>query len=220
MFEHRRSIRPVAPLAEVTDFCRLLLFRHPELDAAKRDVALGSGSAPLSRRGRAAVLEWIARLDGITIDAVYAADVEQCLGPARALAEPRGLDVQGDARLRDQRMGDWEGRPWAEIVRDDPDRVHDFFAEFGEHRPPGGESLGEAVDRMLQWWTGQAPALLGKTAAVVLSGNLISGFAAAMLGMRLSRSPCLPLPHGGLAIADVYQNGMRIASWNATALEG
>ena len=42
---------------------------------------------------------------------------------------------------------------------------------------------------------------------------------AAMLGMRLSRCVSLNLPHGGLGVLDVFQNGVRIGSWNPDALQ-
>ena len=79
-------------------------------------------------------------------------------------------------------------------------------------------SQAEAVERVLQWWTATAPSVLGKNLVVVLPGSVLSGFAAAMLGMRLSRCVSLNLPHGGLGVLDVFQNGTRVGTWNATAL--
>lgn len=207
-------------LPDVTDFCRLVLLRHPELDSASRDLVLGGGEAELSRRGRARAAEWTTLLEACPPGIVFSGPARQCALPARVLADARNVDLATDERLRDQRMGAWEGRAWEDVVRAEPDRVRDFFAEFGEHRAPQGESLGEAVDRVLQWWTAHAAGLPGKTAAVVLPGNLLSGFVAAMLGMRLSRSPCLPLPHGGIGVVDVYQNGVRVSAWNPDALSG
>jgi hypothetical protein len=49
---------------------------------------------------------------------------------------------------------------------------------------------------------------------------LLSGFAAAMLGMRLARSVTLGLPAGGVGALDVFQNGSRVATWNLDALRG
>ena len=54
---------------------------------------------------------------------------------------------------------------------------------------------------------------------IVSSGAMVTGFAAAMLGMRLSRAVCLNLPHGGFGVLDVFANGARIATWNPTALD-
>lgn len=204
--------------AEPTDFCRLWLFRHPELDAAHAERAVGAGPADLSRRGRAQVLRWLERLRPVAIAGVYSSPQPQCLGPARALAEAHRLDVLADARLRDQEMGRWQGRTWTDVMRDEDGAVRTFFAEFGDARAPGGENLGEAVERLLAWWTETMPAVAGKALAIVLPGSVLSGFCAAMLGMRLSRCMSLNLPHGGLGVLDVFQNGVRIASWNPDAV--
>ena len=208
----------VPVLAEPSDFSRLWLFRHPELEATHAERAVGAGPADLSRRGRAQVLRWLEICKPIEIAEVHCSPQPQCRGPARALAEARGQEARADDRLRDQEMGRWQGRTWTEVMREEDGAVRTFFAEFGEARAPGGESLGDGVERMLSWWTATMPLVLGKSLAIVLPGSLLSGFAAAMLGMRLSRCVCLNLPHGGLGILDVYQNGVRVSCWNPDAL--
>lgn len=204
-------------LAEPTDFCRLWLFRHPELDVAHADRAIGAGPADLSRRGRAQVLRWLELCRATAVGAVYSSPQPQCHGPARALAEAHQQEAIAEPRLRDQEMGRWQGRVWAEIMQQEDGAVRTFFAEFGDAKAPGGENLGEGVERMLDWWRETMPQALGKHVLVVLPGSLLSGFAAAMLGMRLSRCVSLNLPHGGLGLLDVFHNGARIAAWNATA---
>jgi broad specificity phosphatase PhoE len=211
-----REDRVVLP--EPTDFCRLWLLRHPELAAEHASRAIGDGPADLSRRGRAQVLRWLEVLKPVELAAVWSGSQPQCHGPARAIAERRQLEVSADDRLRDQHMGRWQGREWAAVMRDEDAAVRAFFAEFGEGRPPDGESLGEAVDRLLGWWADLMPTVAGRALAVVLPGSLLSGFAAAMLGMRLSRCLSLNVPHGGIGVLDVFQNGVRIACWNPDAL--
>ena len=205
-------------LEDPTDFCRLYMFRHPELDPAQAECAIGAGAADLSRRGRAQVLAWLGLLEPVTIGAVHSGPQPQCLGTARAIAEAHQLDAAIDERLRDQEMGRWQGRAWADVMREESGSVQTFFAEFGESQAPDGESLGESVERILAWWGETMPQALGQSVALVLPGSLLTGFAAAMLGMRLSRCVSLNLPHGGLGVIDVFQNGVRVASWNPGAL--
>lgn len=205
-------------LPDPTDCCRLWLFRHPETETALAARAVGAGAAELSRRGRNQILQWLAWLDRVEVAEVHSGPQPQCLEPARAIAQRKNVELLTNNRLRDQEMGRWQGREWAEIMRTEDAAVRAFFSEFGEAKPPDGESLGEAVERMLLWWTDTAPAVLGKNVAVVLPGSLLTGFAAAMLGMRLSRCVSLQVPHGGLGLLDVFQNGVRIAAWNPGAL--
>jgi broad specificity phosphatase PhoE len=205
-------------LSEPTDFRRLYLFRHPELDVSHQGRVTGSGDAPLGRRGRGQVVEWVEWTDGVDLAAVYSSPQSQCRDAAMALAQPRGVEPIVDARLRDQEMGQWQGRSWEELAKSDADAVRSFFAEFGDVRAPGGESLGESVERVLQWWMQHAPSFVGKSVAIVMPGSVLSGFVAALLGFRLSRSASVSLPHGGLGIVDAYDNAVRLQCWNPGAV--
>lgn len=206
-------------LADPTDFCRLWLFRHPELDAAHAERAIGAGPADLSRRGRSQVLRWLEMLKPIEVGAVHCSPQPQCQGPARAVAEAHQIEALPESLLRDQEMGKWQGRTWVDVMRDEDGPVRTFFSEFGEAKAPGGESLGDSVERILGWWTKTMPGGVGKNLVVVLPGSLLSGFAAAMLGMRLSRCVSMNLPHGGLGVLDAFHNGVRVGCWNPGALE-
>ena len=199
---------------EPTNFCRLYLFRHPELGSEYEHRVVGDGPAELSRRGRAAVLGWLERLKGVRVDAVYSSSQPQCFEPAQGIAKVHELEAHSEPRLGDQAMGEWQGREWDEIAQQDGERVRAFFSEFGEVQPPGGEVLGAAVERCVTWWTEQAPRVAGKTLVLVLPTGLLTGFAAALLGMRLSRCFSLRLPAGGLGVLDVYDNAVHIAGWN------
>jgi probable phosphoglycerate mutase len=205
-------------LTEPTDFCRLFLLRHPELDPEFQNFAVGGGDANLSRRGRAQVLQWREWLELTPVAAVHSSPQNQCRAAAEAVVQGKEVEVAIDERLRDQSMGRWQGRAWNEILQQEGEALRTFFAEFGDAQPPGGESLGAAVERMLEWWTAQAADAAGQALVVVLPGSLLAGYAAAMLGMRLSRCVSLQLPHGGLGVLDVFQNGARIACWNPGGL--
>lgn len=61
----------------------------------------------------------------------------QALRPELAFAE--------DARLQELDFGSWELRPWAAIPRDALDR---WTADFGRHRPGGGEAVQELLTRV------------------------------------------------------------------------
>lgn len=205
-------------LPEVADFCRMFLFRHPELAPADSGRAIGAGAAALGRRGQHSVLRWLELLEEIELDHVFASDQPQCADAAAALAATKGLEVATDERLRDQHLGRWQGRPWNELAQQEPDRVREFFADFGEVAAPDGESLGQAIERFLAWWQEQRATMLGRTIAVVTSGAMLTGFAAAVLGMRLSRAVSLQVPHGGVGVLDLYGNGARVQCWNPEAL--
>ena len=123
-------------LPAVEDFCRLVLLRHPEVAPSHKDLVLGAGEAPLSRRGQERAVRWTKDLTGVAIDAIYCADVSQCSAAASVLARACQQDAQPDARLRDQNMGTWQGRTWNEVATEQPDAVREFFVQFGDFADP------------------------------------------------------------------------------------
>ena len=50
--------------------------------------------------------------------------------------------------LREINFGDWELCQFAEIEKDDPDRIRAYYESPGDVRPPGGESWVETCDRV------------------------------------------------------------------------
>lgn len=207
-----------AVLEEPTDFCRLWLLRHPELDASHQEQVVGDGLGEVGHRGLSQVRQWLDVLKPLPFSQVWSGDQPQCQTPAQALAQARGLTNQVDARLRDQHMGRWQGRLWREVMQEEESAVRAFFGEFGEARAPGGESLGDAMERALQWWSEHRAKLLGAQVLLVLPGALVSGFCVAMLGLRMSRAVGFQLGHGGIGALDLFDNGGRLACWNVTAL--
>ena len=205
-------------LPQLNDGCRLYLLRHPELDGSADGIAIGGGDARLGHRGRSTMVRWLKQFERLALDAVYTSPQSQSRDPASALALAKGLEAQEDDRLRDQDLGRWQGSSWEALAHGEPDKVRSFFSDFGEIQAPEGESLGQSIERFLEWWYEVRAESLRKHVAVVTTGSMIGGFAAAMLGMRLSRAVALQLPHGALGVLDMFENGARISCWNAGAL--
>jgi broad specificity phosphatase PhoE len=112
------------------------------------------------------VLRWLELLETRFARAiVHCSPQPQCHGPARALGRSAAAARRSaDPRLRDQEMGRWQGRTWVDIMRDeDRPGAHVLLASSATSKAPGGESLGDAVERVLHWWTEDAcPVVLGK----------------------------------------------------------
>jgi broad specificity phosphatase PhoE len=91
----------------------LLLVRHGETEWNRDGRWQGHSDTPLNEAGR----EQARRLavDIRDVDAVYSSDLARARETAEILANPLGLEVQTDARLRERGFGAWEGKTSAEI---------------------------------------------------------------------------------------------------------
>ena len=123
---------------------RLLLIAHAATAWNAERRYQGWSDVPLSDLGRDQARRLAHALGEAPLDAVIASDLSRAVDTAVGLAEPRGLAVRIDRRLREMNFGDWEGKTASEIHDvSDPWLRGDIDA-----CPPRGESLAEVSDRV------------------------------------------------------------------------
>ncbi len=118
------------------------------------------------------------------VDAVYASDLRRATETAAILAEPLGLQVSVDPRLREVHYGRLEGRTWEEINRAWPEaRATIAWLQRGEL--PDGEAPLAALARMVAAMENVAERHPGQEVLVVSHGGVIGGFMRHVLGVPL-----------------------------------
>lgn len=164
-----------------TRVCRVHLFRHPEVLGASERLCRGHVDVDLSDRGRAQVAVAAARWPG-PYDAVYSSDLTRCAQLAAALGAPSTTPL-----LREQDMGRWEGRTWADLTAEDPAGTTAYWDDYVNAKPPGGESFGEAAARVVAWWAATEPTLPHSAeVAIVTHIGSIRALLCAWMGMPVS----------------------------------
>lgn len=88
------------------------------------------------------------RLAGEHFDAFFASDLSRAAETARIIAEPHGLAVSLEPRLREFSFGAWEGLTWDEIEEANPHLRDSAPTAVKRYCPEGGESFDEVCDRV------------------------------------------------------------------------
>jgi broad specificity phosphatase PhoE len=144
----------------------LVLARHGQTDDNLEPIrAQGFSDTPLNETGRRQAHELAERVARMPIVSLWASDLSRAAETAAIVGARIGLEPRPDARLREGDRGDWEGRLFLDIRRDDPDGYAAWMRAGASFRFPGGESLQEQSDRV---WaclqeihaTGELPALV------------------------------------------------------------
>jgi broad specificity phosphatase PhoE len=104
----------------------------------------------LNPTGRAQVLRAREQLKGRHLSAVYSSDLLRARQTAELLAEPCGLAVHLEPRLREIHLGVWEGRLSDEIAAHYPQELLERAQNPVQARAPGGESLQDVAGRVLR----------------------------------------------------------------------
>lgn len=158
-----------------TAVTRLHLLRHGEVESFGERVVRGQLDAPLTERGRGqhrVLAEWLVDCEAAP-QRIYTSDLSRCEHLARELETRTGLTAERDPRLREQSMGAWQGRTWGAITREDAARIHAYWNDYVNVRPPGGESLRELSGRVADWWEALRPELEDRRVAVVTHVGVI-----------------------------------------------
>ncbi|MBO4298312.1 MAG: histidine phosphatase family protein [Clostridia bacterium] len=179
---------------------KLLLARHGESAGNAKGLVFGWSDWPLTGRGRAQAEALAGRLGGVSFSRVVCSALRRARETADICAQLRGLPVEIDPDLNEQRMGRWEDLTFDEARASDPAAFQAMLDDWTRNPPPDGESFdalaaraGKALSRVIAD---------GRDALVVAHGGTIAA-ALVTLG-RMSREAALrlDLPCGGFIETD------------------
>ena len=144
----------------------LLLARHGQTDDNLEPLRVqGFTDTPLNALGRAQAHELAELMAAEPVVSLWCSDLVRAAETAAIVGRRIGLEPRPDARLREGNRGDWEGRLFIDIEREDPAGYAAWRRAGANFRFPGGESLQEHSDRVAAALgeiraTGELPALV------------------------------------------------------------
>lgn len=162
----------------------LYLIRHGRTTWNDEGRMQGWADPPLDAVGFQQARALAVRLAGARFDAIYSSPLLRARATAEALAEPHGLRVRFDDRLRERNLGDWTGLTFDEVRARDPRR---FDADWRLLGPPGGEKQAELAERAAAAVASAVQAHPLGAIAVVSHGGALSAYMAHVLGIPPDR---------------------------------
>lgn len=133
----------------------LYLIRHGESDMNTKSHLIGgrSNETPLTEKGIAQA-EQLGRYflqEHIVPDQVYASPAIRTRHTALHTLKAMGIDTEPliDDRLQELEQGEWVGQNRTIIYNDEV--LADIAAQGKDFKSPGGESMNEVGERMLEW---------------------------------------------------------------------
>lgn len=107
-----------------------------------------AAGAPLTDRGEQAMADVAQELSHQDVAALYACAGEAEGQTARLIAAQTGAKVRLEDRLREFDYGLWQGLTMEEVRRRHPKLCRQWEEAPASVRPPGGETLAEAQERL------------------------------------------------------------------------
>lgn len=151
----------------------MLLGRHGETNDNRPPLRFqGWRDTPLNDTGRRQAAELAERVAGDGIVSLWSSDLSRARETAEIVGRRLGLAVSLDSRLREANRGDWEGRLFDDVAREEPEAYAAWMRAGREWRFPGGESLLEQQQRVLACVADLRAAGATRTLAVCHGGSI------------------------------------------------
>lgn len=128
----------------------VLLGRHGETRDNRPPLRFqGWRDTPLDDTGRRQAGELAERMAGEGLVSLWSSDLSRARETAEIVGRRVGLEPRLDPRLREANRGDWEGRLFEDVEREEPELYAAWMRAGDDWRFPGGESLREQQERVL-----------------------------------------------------------------------
>jgi probable phosphoglycerate mutase len=128
----------------------VFLLRHGRIQGAGEKRFIGRTDTDLDAEGISQARHWHQALSLVNIGTIYSSGLTRCRHTARIIAGDRSV-IPAPA-LNEILLGQWDGKTFEEIRRQDPDG----FKQRGDHldtfQPPGGESFLDLQNRVLPFF--------------------------------------------------------------------
>lgn len=194
---------------------RLVLIRHGDTDTAGRVLTGRAGGIHLNEYGRKQADSLHRRLQGISLDAVWASPLERAQETALPLARSQGLAVQTVTELHEVNYGDWQGCSMEQIAS------NEYWTRYNTYRSlypvPGGESLAQVQLRMMQAMHNAAAEHPAGCVALVSHGDPIRALLAQLLGIALDLAVRLEISPASISAVDWHGEAPKVLCLNCTS---
>jgi broad specificity phosphatase PhoE len=183
------------------------LARHGTHEEVGR-VLSGRSEIGLSEAGQIEVSQLADRLDRASLHAIYSSPRRRALETAAAVAAHNSTSVQVRDELDEINFGEWTGQSFERLDREA--RWHDWNMRRGAGRPPGGETMAEAVARARSFIERIAePEVL-----CVSHCDVIRGIVAFYLGLDFDRLLAFDCDPASLTTLVIGPEGGRLVTLN------
>ena len=166
---------------------KLILIRHGESTYNLEKRYTGQTDVPLTEKGitqAQITADYI--LKNYKIDAVYSSDLSRAVDTAKPIAEPLGLTIKTDARLREIYAGKWQGLLFSEVREVYPDDYAAYKVDREISKTTGGEGMADVRERALRAVLDIVEENPGKTVLVSAHNGSLMALQSPFLGISLN----------------------------------
>ena len=191
-----------------------LLVRHAHHDALGNTIAGWTPGIHLSIKGREQAERLADRLAESRASAVYSSPLERTLETAEAIGRRLSLSVRVREAFGEIHFGDWTGKTFDELSRDECWRLFNTFRSGT--RAPNGELMLEVQARVIAALQDLALEHPDETVVVVSHGDVIRAALAHYAGIHLDLFQRFEISPASVSAIRLHNYGPQILRVNET----
>ncbi|MBS1955314.1 MAG: histidine phosphatase family protein [Cyanobacteria bacterium SZAS-4] len=194
---------PLHPEEAITS---LLLIRHGHTEATEAGLLYTDPEAKMTTKGieqAKAIANWIPKHNPHVLIANTAKRVQATADIISGASGMTPVICQG---FDEWRVGEWEGRTYWDIKKNDPEIYEAWSKDPITNRPPGGESIEDLCDRIRDNLLALIKTYEGQTVAFVTHAGIIRAILVNALGMSVHNFWRLSIPTGSVSRVDYSAN--------------
>ena len=186
---------------------KIYLIRHAEAEGNIYRRAHGHYNGLVTDRGFKQIKQLQERFEEIKIDAVYSSDLSRASVTAKALSEPRNLEIHLTDNLREVGMGVWEDTSWGDIEYHDREMSQKFSHDPALWTVENSESFENVKTRMVEYISETAKHHDGETIAFFSHGFAIRSLMCLLDGIPSNEIDKMPYCDNTAVSVLAYENG-------------
>jgi alpha-ribazole phosphatase len=137
---------------------------------------------------------------------IVTSPLQRCREFAERCAERFTLPLQVIPQLQEISFGEWEGRLQPDVWDENPRLVNQYYENPETVTPPGGESVVDAMQRVVTAWDALLKQHSGEHLLLVCHGGVIRLLLSHLLAAPLANSWRWHIPYASLSRVTVYHH--------------
>lgn len=192
---------------------RILAVRHGETTWNRDTRIQGHTDIDLNDLGRWQAGRLAQALRDESIAAVYSSDLKRARDTAQAVADVHDLPVHAHFGLRERAFGRFEGHTWDELELHYPAETLAWRKRMPDFAPPGGETLLQLRERVIQTVLSLAERHPGEQILVVAHGGVLDVLYRAATRLELQAPRTWQLANAGVNRLLWSPEGLALVGW-------
>ena len=186
---------------------KIFLIRHAEAEGNVYRRAHGQFNGQIIGKAKSQIKQLRERFEAEKIDAVYSSDLSRTIDTAKAISDPRGLQITTTERLREVMVGEWEDIAWGDIIHNYKEMSDNFGHDPARWKIEGSEDYYHVRSRLKDCLCELGRSHEGQSIAAVSHGFAIRAILCELMSIPSEKTDLIPYCDNTAVALLCYNNG-------------